>query len=303
MAMLREIKRITELFENSITKNKIETNIISTKSFNTDFFENNFFSKKLKNETYIEITGDKIVEISGSGILNILVKSNSDLLLKLEKKTSSLIRIIVEKDVKLNLSELTNNSEIFKYLQVYGKIGSKINFGQFILSSRVNYVKTYLEENTNYELNTGYFTNNEENFIRCEVSHIKGDSTSNQVLNGASISEGKVLCDGVINIKPNAKNSTGHLNIKGLILDKQSKIWSEPILEVENNLVSCSHGCSISQISDDVEFYMMSRGMSKGQVIELVVQGYFGLPLNLIKSKTQKDYILSLINKINLKLN
>lgn len=303
MAMLREINRIKELFETSLEENKdkFETNHLSVECFKTKYFESNFFSEKLSNETFIEINGDETVNISGCGIVNILVKSNSNLLLNLENKTSCLIRIIVQKYVKLNLSELTNNSEIFKYLQIYGHVGSKINFGQFILSSRVNYVKTYLEKNTDYELNTGYFTNNQENFIRCEVSHIKGDSTSNQKLNGASISNGKVLCDGVINIKPNAENSSGHLNIKGLILDKTSKIWSEPILEVENNIVSCSHGCSISQISDDIEFYMMSRGITKQQVVELIVQGYFGLPLSLVKSTEQKQLIENNLEK-NIKL-
>ena len=36
---------------------------------------------------------------------------------------------------------------------------------------------------------------------------------------------------------------------------------------------------------------MMSRGISKEQVIELIVQGYFGLPLNLVKSNKQKEYL------------
>jgi Fe-S cluster assembly scaffold protein SufB len=297
MAMLRELNNIKDLFEKSLeNSSKIETNFPTIKAFKTDFFESNFFSEKLETETFIEINGDETVEIKGTGIINILVRVNSNLLLNLTQKTSSLIRIIVEKDIKLNLSELTNNYKIFKYLQIYGKCGSTITFGQLILSSRVNYVKTYLEENTKYELNTGYFTNNEENFIRCEVSHIKGDSESNQKLNGASINGGKVLCDGVINIKPNAINSSGHLNIKGLILDKESKILSEPILEVENNMVSCSHGCSISQISDDIQFYMMSRGMSNKKVIELIVEGYFELPLSLIKNNTQKELIESFLN-------
>jgi Fe-S cluster assembly protein SufD len=297
MAMLRELNNIKDLFKKSLeNSSKIETNFPTIKAFKTDFFESNFFSEKLETESFIEINGDETVEIKGTGIINILVKVNSNLLLNLTQKTSALIRIIVEKDIKLNLSELTNNYEIFKYLQIYGKYGSKITFGQLILSSRVNYVKTYLEENTKYELNTGYFTNNEENFIRCEVSHINGDSESNQKLNGASINGGKVLCDGVINIKPNAINSSGHLNIKGLILDKESKILSEPILEVENNMVSCSHGCSISQISDDIQFYMMSRGMSNKEVIELIVHGYFELPLSLIKNNTQKELIESFLN-------
>ncbi|NQZ85149.1 MAG: SufD family Fe-S cluster assembly protein [Nanoarchaeales archaeon] len=291
MAMLRELQRINELVAESISENNIETNLQSVEAFKTKFFESNFFSEKLTKEIFVEVTKDETLEITGCGIVNILVKQNSNLLINIQNKSTTLIRVIVEKNIKLNISEITNNKDIYKYLQIYCKENSQINFGQFILSSRVNYVKTYLEENTKYELKSGYFTNNEENFIRDEVSHLKGNSESNQKLNGASINGGKVLCDGVINIKPHAENSTGHLNISGLILDKESKIWSEPILEVENNIVSCSHGCSISQISDDIAFYMMSRGISKEQVIELVVQGYFELPLSLVKSNTQKQEI------------
>ena len=73
MAMLREIKIINELFENSISKNKIETNHSGVEAFKTNFFENNFFSQKLDSETFIEINGDETVNISGCGIVNILV--------------------------------------------------------------------------------------------------------------------------------------------------------------------------------------------------------------------------------------
>lgn len=292
MANINEIKKFEKEFQNSLKiENKLNINLKETKSFKTNLFENNFFSKELKEEKFIEITKDEILEIKGTGIVNIKIKFNSNLLINLQNKATTLIRIIVEKHVNVNLSEMTNNKKIYKYLQIYQKENSTVNFGQFILNSKINYSKTYLNKYSKYQINSGYFTNNHENFIRSEVSHLKGESNSNQNLSGASINKARTLCDGLINIKPQAKNSSGHLKISGLLLDKTSKILSEPILEVENNLVSCSHGCSISQISDDIEFYMMSRGISKNQIIELIVKSYFEIPLKLIKSEEQKKII------------
>jgi len=298
MVNLNELNKIKKLFENSITKQQIKINLPSTKAFKTKFFENNFFENHLKPETFIEITKDETIEIKGTGIVNIKIKNNSNILLNIKNKTTTLIRIIIEKNINVNIAEITNNKEIYKYLQIYQKENSTVNFNQFILNSRINYTKTYIKKNTNYQINSGYITNNSENFIRSEIVHLQGKSTSNQKLNGASINNGKVICDGLIKINKKAEYSKAHLNISGLILDKTSKITSEPILEVDNNIVSCSHGCSISQVSTEIEFYMMSRGLTQNQITELIIQSYFEIPLTQIKSIIQKNIIEKTLNKL-----
>lgn len=297
MANLNEFKKIENEFQDSLKEvSGLKVNHELSSKFKTSFFEENIFSKNLKeiNTCFLKIKKDEIIEISGTGIVNILVEKDSNLAINLNEKTSTLIRVIVEKGVKLNLCEISNNKDVFKNLQIYLNENSKLNFANLVFESRININKVYQKSNSIYKLNLGYKTDNSENFIRCETMHLESGTISEQNINGSSMNGSRVICDGLINVNKGAENSHAKLNLKGLILDKTSKIISEPILEVNNNNVSCSHGCSISQISGEIEFYMESRGIEKEDVIKLMTQGHFNLARNLIES----NEIIKLVDKL-----
>jgi cysteine desulfurase / selenocysteine lyase len=50
---------------------------------------------------------------------------------------------------------------------------------------------------------------------------------------------------------------------------------AEPVLEIANDNVKCSHGVTLGQISEEELFYLQSRGVSRQQATSLIVQGFF----------------------------
>ena len=78
-----------------------------------------------------------------------------------------------------------------------------------------------------------------------------------------------------------AIKSSANQNLKGIILDNTSSISGEPTLKIDNSQVKCSHGFSVSQISEEILFYMGSRGISKDQAIWLVIGGFFEMALEI----------------------
>ena len=282
MAVLREIKRIGELFEKETSdfKENLELNkTYKTQKFDTKFFEDNFYTKTLKtnkpDEKFIEIKEDAELEISGRGILNILIKRDLFLELNFLQKFLGIIRIIIDKNIKCKILDTCSNREIFKFIQIYQKENSSLDYGFINKESRFSFIKSYLDYNSHFELKGAYNADAIENFICSQVNHIGENSSSEIIVNGVAVNGARVLCDGLVRIEKNAINSSGHQKLNGLLLDDESSILSEPVLEIENKDVKCSHGASISQIKDEIMFYINSRGIRREDAMNLVVDSYF----------------------------
>lgn len=276
--MLREVNKIQELFSiASKESDALKINLPNHLKFETNFFQNDFYFNLLKNndELFIELDEDKELEISGVGIVNVLVKKDINFKINLIKESCVGIRIIVNEGVTLNLFENSDAEHLFKVSQIYLKENSNLKLGNIILNSRLNQTSVFLERNSTSVLKLAYVGDKIENFIKTESIHIGENSTSEIFVNGATVNGAKVLCDGLVRIEKNCFNSSGHQNLRGVLLDDKSSILSEPILEILNNNVKCSHGCTISQISDEINFYMQTRGLNREEIIDLIVKGYF----------------------------
>jgi len=66
----------------------------------------------------------------------------------------------------------------------------------------------------------------------------------------------------------------GHLDCQGLVVDNKSKIALIPTLVNMNKNAILTHEASIGKISEDVLNYLMSRGLSEEEAIELIISGF-----------------------------
>ena len=233
-------------------------------------FENNRDNSKIKT-----IQVDKNTDLEISLPVEIIVKKDSIINLNYNEKFCGNIQIKIEKNTNVKLFENLNHKELQRDLKIDLEKNSTLIHGFSNKTSKYAFTKISLKENSIYDLKAAYFADGIENFIRFETYHLEKNTQSNMLINGAVVNNAKVICDALVNISQNAPKSSGHQKLFGLLLDNSSHILSEPILEIDNNDVTCSHGASISQISDDIEFYMKTRGYSKEQVIDLIIKGFF----------------------------
>jgi len=108
----------------------------------------------------------------------------------------------------------------------------------------------------------------------CKVYHLGKNTSSNILSKSISLEGGTASYRGLVNVKPNAKNSISHVRCDGLMLDDQSKSFTDPAMKIEENDVSVSHEASVGKISEDQLFYLMSRGLSKEEATKMIINGF-----------------------------
>jgi Fe-S cluster assembly protein SufD len=105
---------------------------------------------------------------------------------------------------------------------------------------------------------------------------------------------------GSIIIEENASQTESFLDDSVLVLGQGTKNQSEPILEIKNNDVKASHGSTTGRINEDEIFYLQSRGLSKKEAENIIVEGFFEKLLNQIEDTTIREVIAEkLASKLN----
>lgn len=85
--------------------------------------------------------------------------------------------------------------------------------------------------------------------------------------------------DGLIRVEEQAKNATGFLSYKALLLSPGSRAKPIPRLEVlTKEVASLGHAASVGKLDEDHLFYLQSRGISRSEAECLIVQGFLGIP-------------------------
>lgn len=104
--------------------------------------------------------------------------------------------------------------------------------------------------------------------------HIGKNTTSNIISKSIARDGGVANYRGDVKIKSSAINSTALVKCDTLILDNKSKSDTYPNNQSENNSSSIIHEATVSKISEDNIFYLMSRGLSREKATELIMLGF-----------------------------
>jgi Fe-S cluster assembly scaffold protein SufB len=217
------------------------------------------------------------VNIRGIGILYIIVEENIDLNLYFNSEEISClyIKILVKKGRKLRINEVSNSKKLWNFIETYLEKESNLSWGAFSFDFKIKSRIVYLNEDSNYNMKEGFYLDSNKSYLKNTAIHNEKNSKSNFSVKGACINGAEIQNDGLIRIENNAPGSEGYQKLMGILLDKISIIKSEPLLEIENADVKCSHGASIAQIKDEITFYMNSRGLNNQEARTLYLSGFF----------------------------
>ncbi|MEG1495640.1 MAG: Fe-S cluster assembly protein SufB [Bacilli bacterium] len=117
-------------------------------------------------------------------------------------------------------------------------------------------------------------TSNQEQDTGAKMIHL-GSHTSSKIISKSIASNGgNATYRGTVDIKETALNSQGIIKCDTLILDKLSKSDTIPTNIVRNNSSSIEHEATVSKISEEKLFYLMSRGINAERAKELVILGF-----------------------------
>lgn len=133
---------------------------------------------------------------------------------------------------------------------------------------------------------TAYFCKENQNYDFNHVCHQIAQKTDCKMyINGALKDSAKKTYRGTIDFKNGCKGSTGDEQEKVLVLSKETTNNSIPVILCDEEDVQGEHGCSIGRLSNEILFYMESRGIDAKSAEKIIARAI----VNAVLSKIPKD--------------
>lgn len=107
-----------------------------------------------------------------------------------------------------------------------------------------------------------------------KMLHLAPDCTSSIVSKSISKDGGKVTYRGLCHFGRRSQGSKANIECDTLIMDNQSTSDTIPYNEVLNDDITLQHEATVSKVSEDQLFYLMSRGISEQEATEMIVMGF-----------------------------
>jgi Fe-S cluster assembly protein SufD len=124
--------------------------------------------------------------------------------------------------------------------------------------------------------------------------HRAPNATSDLLFKGALKDRARSVYQGYIKVYPGAQKTNAYQANRNLMLSKTARGDSIPGLEIEADDVRCTHGATAGQIPEEYTFYLMSRGIDRGNAERMVVQGFFEevldrIPVEGVRNKLESE--------------
>lgn len=128
--------------------------------------------------------------------------------------------------------------------------------------------------------------------------HVAANTSS--IIKAKSISRGGGISSyrGLVHITESAKDAKATVRCDALIIDDESVSKTYPYMKVNNNTAEVSHEATVGKIGEEEIFYLMSRGLSQEQAVQLIVNGF----IEPIVKALPLEYALELNKLIELEM-
>jgi Fe-S cluster assembly protein SufD len=214
--------------------------------------------------------------------------------------------VILNENASLKTINLqANQNEGFFYKFSKGKMKSNSNYSSFIFSSGPKFNKIDAEfdlegENCDCNIKSALFINKDKHQeIKTKINHLVPNCKSYQKIKSVVDAEGKGVYQGKIYVKDIAQKTNAYQLSKALLLSENSEFNSKPELEIYADDVKCSHGSTSGNVDENSIHYLMTRGLSKKQAVQLLVNGFLNEIIGDIKSNSVRKFIE---NKIEIQI-
>jgi Fe-S cluster assembly protein SufD len=121
-----------------------------------------------------------------------------------------------------------------------------------------------------------YFTDGDQHLdYDTFQKHIAPNTTSDFAFKGALRDRSTAVWRGMIRVEPDAQKTNAYQENRNLMLSPTTHAVPIPGLEILANDVRCTHGATVGRVDREQLFYLMSRGLSRGEAERLIVRGFF----------------------------
>ncbi len=105
-------------------------------------------------------------------------------------------------------------------------------------------------------------------------NHQAPHATSNLLYKGALLGRARASYQGMITVAEHAQRTDAYQSNRTLVLSGSARADSSPQLEIGANDVRCTHGSTVSNVSERELFYMQARGIPRQQARRLLIAAF-----------------------------
>ena len=291
----KEVNPLISL-NNAFTSSYIRVIVHENYSFNNPLIIYNITNNNVQS-TALNLRTDIVLEKNTNLKLITLFDDNSE---------NNFINIIQNFDIaqdailKSYKIDHKKNSNI-KYFYNNINLGKNSISENFIFSTGSKFIKNEVNCNLNDQFSSAFIngiinlTDTQHHEIKTNINHLAENTKSYQLIKSVLNDNSKGIYQGKIFVDAKAQKTNGYQLSKALLLNENTEFNGKPELEIYADDVKCSHGSTSGNLDEDSVFYLMSRGLSRQQSKELLINGFLMDAVEKITDFEIKDLIKDLM--------
>jgi Fe-S cluster assembly protein SufB len=131
-----------------------------------------------------------------------------------------------------------------------------------------------------------------------KMVHAAPNTSSTIISKSVARGGGRTSYRGLVQIADGSHGSRSTVKCDALLVDSISRSDTYPYVDVREDDVSMGHEATVSKVSDDQLFYLMSRGLTEDEAMAMVVRGF----VEPIARELPMEYALELNRLIELQM-
>ena len=131
-----------------------------------------------------------------------------------------------------------------------------------------------------------------------KMVHAAPNTSSTIVSKSVARGGGRTSYRGLVQVLEGAHNARSTVKCDALLVDDISRSDTYPYVDVREDDVSMGHEATVSKISEDQLFYLMSRGLTEDEAMAMIVRGF----VEPIARELPMEYALELNRLIELQM-
>ncbi|HHU08482.1 MAG TPA: Fe-S cluster assembly protein SufB [Intrasporangiaceae bacterium] len=224
---------------------------------------------------------------------------------KTDSLHSAVVEIIVKKDARVRYTTIQNwSNNVYNLVTkratcaegatmewIDGNIGSKVT---------MKYPAVFLlgEQAKGETLSVAFAGEGQHQDAGSKMVHAAPNTSSTIVSKSVARGGGRTSYRGLVQINEGAHGSKSSVVCDALLVDTISRSDTYPYVDIREDDVQMGHEATVSKVSEDQLFYLMSRGMSEEEAMAMIVRGF----VEPIAKELPMEYALELNRLIELQM-
>ena len=131
-----------------------------------------------------------------------------------------------------------------------------------------------------------------------KMLHLAPNTSSNIVSKSVARGGGRASYRGLVQVNKGAHGSRASVKCDALLVDTVSRSDTYPYVDIREDDVTMGHEATVSKVSENQLFYLMSRGLTEDEAMAMVVRGF----VEPIAKELPMEYALELNRLIELQM-